>query len=97
MSDLHPEPYVLTLFEQITAKLPHLTPFQTLWNEAEDYLADEYPEGYDVLQIGRLVWEDIPEAEKPAALDALFYCWWTALQSDREQRAAFEEQAGGAR
>ncbi len=86
--------YTLTPFDVITAKLPQLSPFQALWNEAEEYLADEHPEGFDVLAIGRLVWEDIPEAEKPGALDALFYCWWTALQSDREQRAAFEAQAG---
>lgn len=89
--------YTLTPFEQITRRLPHLSAFQALWNEAEELLADEHPEGYEVEEIGRLVWEDIPEEEKPAALDALFYCWWTALQSDRERRAAFEEQAGGAR
>lgn len=87
----------LTVFEQITSKLPHLSPFQAQWNEAEELLAEAHPEGYDVLDIGRIAWDCLPEEEKPAALDALFYCWWSALQSDREQRAAFEEQAGGAR
>ena len=86
----------LTPFDEITARLPHLSPFQTLWNEAEELLAKEHPEGYDVLDIGRIAWDCLPEEEKPAALDALVYCWWTALQSDRERRAAFEEQAGGA-
>lgn len=87
----------LTPFEQITAKLPHLSPFQALWNEIEEVLVETHPEGYDVLDIGRAAFDCLPESEKPAALDALFYCWWTALQSDREQRAAFEEQAGGVR
>ena len=91
-----PEPYVLTPFEQITGKLPQLSAFQTLWNEAEEVLGKEHPEGYEVEEIGRIAFDCLPESEKPAALDALFYCWWTALQSDREQRAAFEEQAGGA-
>ena len=86
----------LTPFERITRHLPHLSPFQAQWNEAEELLAAEHPEGYDVLDIGRIAWDCLPEEEKPAALDALFYCWWSALQSDREQRAAFETQAGGA-
>lgn len=90
-----PEP--LTPFEQITRHLPHLSPFQALWNEAEELLADEHPEGYEVEEIGRIAFSCLPEEEREAALDALFYCWWTALQSDRERRAAFEEQAGGAR
>jgi hypothetical protein len=88
---------MLTPFDEIAGKLPHLTPFQTLWNEAEELLAKEHPEGYDVEEIGRIAFACLPESEKPAALDALFYCWWSALQSDREQRAAFEAQAGGAR
>ena len=91
-----PEHEVLTPFDEITARLPHLSPFQTFWNEAEELLGKEHPEGYDVLDIGRIAWDCLQEEEKPAALDALFYCWWTALQSDRERRAAFEEQAGGA-
>ena len=89
-----PERELLTPFDVITGKLPQLSAFQALWNEAEELLGKEHPEGYEVEEIGRIAFECLPEAEKPAALDALFYCWWTALQSDREQRAAFEEQAG---
>lgn len=90
-----PEP--LTPFDEITRRLPQLSPFQAVWNQAEELLAKSYPEGFDVLDIGRIAWDCLPEEEKPAALDALFYCWWSALESDREQRAAFEEQAGGTR
>ncbi|MET9813215.1 hypothetical protein [Streptomyces sp. NPDC006355] len=84
----------LTPFDEITAKLPQLSPFQALWNEAEELLRATHPEGFDVLEIGRMAWEELPEEEKPAALDALFYCWWAALQSDRERRAAFEAVEG---
>jgi hypothetical protein len=86
----------LTPFDEITAKLPQLSAFQAAWNEAEELLAAAQPEGYEVEEIGRIALDCLPEAEKPAALDALFYCWWTALQSDREARAAFEAMGGAA-
>lgn len=89
--------YALTPFEQITCRLPQLSAFQAAWNEAEELLTATYPEGFDVLEIGRIAFDCLPEAEKPAALDALFYAWWSSLMADRERRAAFEEQAGGAR
>ena len=86
----------LTPFEEITSQLPPLTVWQASWNEAEETLREVRPDGFDVLEIGRIAWDCLPEEEREAALDALFYCWWTALQSDRERRAAYEEQAGGA-
>jgi hypothetical protein len=91
-----PERYTLTPFDEITAKLPHTSPFQALWNEAEELLREEHPEGFDVLDIGRIAFDCLPEHEKAEALDALFYCWWSALQSDREARARYEA-TGGAR
>jgi hypothetical protein len=86
----------LTPFDEITAKLPQLSPFQAVWNEAEELLKETHPEGFDVLDIGRIAFDCLPEQEKPAALDALFYCWWEALQDDREARARYET-TGGAR
>jgi hypothetical protein len=86
----------LTPFEQITAKLPHLSAWQAAFSEAEELLQETYPEGFDVLEIGRIAWDCLPEHERLEALDALFYCWWSALQSDREARARYE-QAGGTR
>jgi hypothetical protein len=84
----------LTPFDEITAKLPQLSAFQALWNEAEELLTETHPEGFEVEEIVRIAFDCLPDEEKPAALDALFYCWWTALQSDRERRAAFEAMEG---
>jgi hypothetical protein len=84
----------LTPFDEITAKLPQLSAFQASWNEAEELLREAHPEGFEVEEIGRIASDCLPDEEKPAALDALFYCWWTALQSDREWRAAFEAMEG---
>jgi hypothetical protein len=84
----------LTPFDHITAKLPQLSAFQAAWNEAEELLTETHPEGFEVEEIGRIAFGCLPEEEKPAALDALYYCWWTALQSDRERRAAFEAMEG---
>ncbi|MFJ2961235.1 hypothetical protein ACIPIC_02860 [Streptomyces collinus] len=84
----------LTPFDEITAKLPQLSAFQAVWNEAEEFLRKQCPEGYTPEDIGQIAWDMLPDHEKPAALDALFYCWWTALQSDRERRAAFEATEG---
>jgi hypothetical protein len=86
----------LTPFDEITAKLPQLSAFQAAWNEAEELLAAAHPEGFEVEEIGRIAFDCLPEEEKPAALDALFYCWWTALLADRERRAAFEAMGGAA-
>jgi hypothetical protein len=84
----------LTPCDEITAKLPQLPAFQAVWNEAEEMLRAAHPEGFEVEEIGRIAFDCLPEEEKPAALDALFYCWWTALQSDRERRAAYEAMGG---
>lgn len=97
MSDLHPEHEPLSEFDRITTDVPVLSAWQAMWNWAEETLTTSRFDGFKVEDIGRLAFDSLPESEKEEALDALFYCWWTALQSDREQRAAFEEQAGGTR
>jgi hypothetical protein len=86
----------LTPFDRITAKLPQMSAFQASWNEAEELLTETHPEGFEVEEIGRIAFDCLPEDEKPAALDALFYCWWTALQADREARARYEAIGGAA-
>lgn len=88
--------YALTPFDQITSSVPGVSAFQAMWNEAEEMLRAAHPEGFEVEEIGRVAFESLPLSEREEALDALFYCWWTALESDREARAA-REQTGGAR
>ncbi|MBA2951648.1 hypothetical protein H1D24_39315 [Streptomyces sp. PSKA28] len=74
-----------------------LSAFQVMWNAAEEMLRETHPEGFDVLDIGRVAFDSLPEAEKDGALDALFYTWWEAVEADRAARAAHEQAAGGAR
>ena len=72
-----------------------MSAFQALWNEARELLTAAYPHGFDVLDIGRTAFDCLPESEKPAALDALFYAYWEAEQ-DRKTRTAAFHAAGGA-
>ena len=86
-----PEP--LTPFDEITSSVPRVSPFRTMWNEAEELLHATRPDGFEVEEIGRIAFDDLPEAEKKDALDELFYTYWTALLDARETRAM---QDGGA-
>lgn len=89
--------YSLTPFEEVTREVPYLSAWQAVWNEAEELLVKTCPDGFTPEDVGRVAWDMLPEAEQLEALDALFYAWWSSLMADRERRAAFEEQAGGAR
>lgn len=80
-----PEP--LTPFDEITSSVPIVSPFQTMWNEAEEMLREAHPEGFEVEEIGRVAFGSLPESEKEEALDCLFYTYWTATLADRETRA----------
>jgi hypothetical protein len=80
-------------FDRITSAVPMLTAFRALWNEAEELLLATRPDGFEVEEIGRLAFEELPEAEKAAALDELFYTYWAATMADRETRGAMN---GGA-
>jgi hypothetical protein len=86
-----PEP--LTPFDEITSRIPMLSPFQALWNEAEEMLRETRPDGFEVEEIGRIAFEELPAAEKAAALDELFYTYWTGTLADRETHAMWD---GGA-
>jgi hypothetical protein len=79
--------FSLTPFDEITSSVPIVSPFQTMWDAAEEMLRETHPEGFQVEEIGRVAFGSLPESEQAEALDCLFYCWWTALQSDREARA----------
>jgi hypothetical protein len=86
-----PEP--LSPFDRITSGVPVVSPWQALWNWAEETLATSCFDGFHVEDIGRLAFDSLPEGELDAALDGLFYTYWAATMADRETRAA---QAGGA-
>lgn len=90
MSDLTP---FESLLRASDVRLPEL--WQTAWEEAEQTLQAVFPEGYDLLEVGRLAFESLHDDLKPAALDVLVYGWWEAEQ-DRQARAAAFEAMGGA-
>ncbi|MFB6675551.1 hypothetical protein ACFCWG_24635 [Streptomyces sp. NPDC056390] len=85
-----PEP--LDEFDRITSGVPVLSPWQAVWNQAEEILRQVCPEGFTPEDIGRAALDLLPEPEKAAALDALFYTYWSATMADRETRAAREQQ-----
>jgi hypothetical protein len=64
-----------------------------MWNEAEELLHATRPDGFEVEEIGRIAFDDLPDAEKKDALDELFYTYWTTIADDRQARAASD---GGA-
>jgi len=47
--------------------------------------------------IGRLAWSRLPEAEKPAALDCLFYTYWAAAAAESDERERREQVQAGTR
>jgi hypothetical protein len=73
--------------------MPHITAFQSLFDEAEEELRATWPQGFEVEKIGRLAFERLPECEKAKALDELFYAYWSGLMNDREALARIA--AGG--
>jgi hypothetical protein len=89
--------FPLDEFDRITASVPMLSAFRTLWNEAEELLLATRPEGFEPAEIGRLAFEELRQSlpeECEIAMDELFYAFWVLTVEDRERRAA---QAGDAR
>jgi hypothetical protein len=80
-------------FDVLTREVPMPSAWQAMWAEAEEMLREAHPEGFDVLDIGHTAFDSLPESEKEAALDCLFYTYWSATMADREIRAAREERA----
>ncbi|MFD4912785.1 hypothetical protein ACFWNR_06130 [Streptomyces virginiae] len=94
MNDIMPDPDFDTPdeFDWLMSQVPFVTPFQTLYDAAEAELLATWPQGFEVEKIGRLAFERLPEAEKAAALDELFYTYWSAREQDR---AALARLAAG--
>lgn len=79
--------FSLTPFDRITSSVAFVSPWQAMWNAAEEQLRAEHPEGFEVEEIGRIAFASLPESEREEALDCLFYTFWTAIMADRETRA----------
>lgn len=80
--------FELTEFDRITSSVTFVSPWQAMWNEAEEMLRAAHPEGFEVEEIGRVAFETLPLSEREEALDVLFYTFWAATMADRETRAA---------
>ena len=96
MSTSSQNPYPIDEFDRITSRVPYISAWDAMFSEAEEMLRETRPEGFDVHDIGRAAFDSLPEEEKEAALDVLFYTFWAARQDDLEARARYEAQ-GGAR
>ena len=96
MEPIMPDPDHITpdAFDRITCGLPVLTPFATLFAEAEELLLATRPEGFEVEEIGLLAFEELPVVERDAAMRELVYTYWSARQSDREALARYEATGG---
>lgn len=86
--------FSLTQFDEITSSIVFVSPWQAMWNEAEEMLREVCPEGFTPEDIGRAAFDSLPESEKAEALDCLFYTFWAATMADRERAAA---EGGGER
>ncbi|MCY0962455.1 hypothetical protein [Streptomyces sp. H27-H5] len=83
-------------FDLIMREVAPLTAFAALFDEAEELLAATRPGGFDIEEIGRLAFEELPESEKAAALDELFYTYWSARELERDARP-WRREAGESR
>lgn len=89
-------PFAPDEFDLLMTEVPMVSPWEAMFTEAEEMLAEAHPEGFDVLYIGREAFDSLPESEKEEALDVLFYTYWAARMQDREELARHEAK-GGAR
>lgn len=80
-------------FDRIMCGVTVISAWEAMFTEAEETLQAACPGGVDVLDIGRAAFDSLPDSEREAALDVLFYTYWAARQSDIEARAA-QYQAG---
>jgi hypothetical protein len=91
MSHIMPDPEFDTPdeFDLLVREVPIVTPFATLFAEAEEVLAATSLAGFTAEEIGRTAFDCLPESEKAAALDELFYTYWSARELDRESLARY--------
>lgn len=85
----NPDP---TTFDEITATIPRPSAWEIMFDAAEEELRATRPEGFETEEIGRNAWGNLPESERPAALDVLFYTFWAAVQSDADEMARYERE-----
>lgn len=67
-----------------------LSPWRLAWEESEQRLLDERPEGFHPEDIGREAFQRLHEDWRPGAVDMLSYAYWVARQDHPEELARFE-------
>ncbi|MGW7688923.1 hypothetical protein ACWGMA_08515 [Streptomyces asiaticus] len=79
-------------FEEITSFIPPVCSWSAAWDESEQRLLVERPQGFHPEDIGRGAFERLHEVWRPAALDVLFYAYYEA-RKDHPEKLAFYEAA----
>lgn len=82
----------LSEFDVITQDVVPLSPWQSMFDAAEEHLTATCLNGFDVEEIGRTAWSWLPELEREWALDILFYTYWSAQVNDAEEQARYERE-----
>ncbi|MGW3428029.1 hypothetical protein ACWDHW_08730 [Streptomyces melanosporofaciens] len=77
-------------FDEITSFIAPVCPWNAAWDESEQRLLDERPQGFHPEDIGRGAFERLHEVWRPAALDVLFYAYYEARKDHPEELARFE-------
>lgn len=77
-------------FDRITCTVPMVSAWESMFSEAEEALADSQLDGFTPEDIGRAAFDSLPEHEREAALDVLFYTYWAARQDDLAARAQYQ-------
>ncbi|MGW7597314.1 hypothetical protein [Streptomyces antimycoticus] len=77
-------------FDEITSFMAPVCPWRAAWEESEQRLLDERPQGFHAEDIGRGAFERLHEVWRPAALDVLFYAYYEARKDHPEKLARFE-------
>ncbi len=80
-------------FDQIMCGVTPTSAWEAMFTEAEETLAASRLGSFAVEEIGRTAWDcmqSLPEEERQAALDVLFYTYWAARQDDLAARAQYQ-------
>ncbi|GGV46250.1 hypothetical protein [Streptomyces spectabilis] len=79
-------------FEEIVAEVDVKPLWSRLFDEAEQELLADRPEDFDIEDIGRAAWARLAsDGERDAALDALFYAYWSVVMAEQEELARHEK------
>lgn len=79
-------------FEELTAELEGggNCAFYALFRQAQLQLMKERPEGFEVSEIGRRAWSQLPVEEYGATLNSFFYSYWSVLKYEEDASARYE-------